>query len=44
VGRNSPGFPLQGDVDSGSFTKTDSQTLEFNVELPVHGEKELTYT
>jgi hypothetical protein len=26
------------------FTKADSQTIEFNVEVPAHGEKELTYT
>jgi hypothetical protein len=26
------------------FAKTDSQTMEFNVEVPAHGEKEVTYT
>jgi hypothetical protein len=26
------------------FTKADSQTIEFNVEVPAHGEKEVTYT
>jgi hypothetical protein len=26
------------------FTKTDSQTMEFNVEVPAHGQKEVTYT
>ncbi len=26
------------------FTKTDSQTIEFNVEVPAHGQKEVTYT
>jgi hypothetical protein len=26
------------------FTKTDSQTMEFNVDVPAHGQKEVTYT
>ena len=26
------------------FTKTDSQTIEFNVDVPPHGQKEVTYT
>jgi hypothetical protein len=30
--------------NSSPFTKTDSQTMEFNVEVPAHGEKEVTYT
>jgi len=44
MGRNSLGFLPQGGVDISSFTQTDSQTVEFNVALPVHGEKEVTYT
>jgi hypothetical protein len=30
--------------NSSPFTKTDSQTMEFNVEVPAHGEKDVTYT
>jgi hypothetical protein len=30
--------------NSSPFTKMDSQTMEFNVEVPAHGEKETTYT
>jgi hypothetical protein len=30
--------------NNSPFTKTDSQTMEFNVEVPAHGEKEVTYT
>jgi hypothetical protein len=30
--------------NSDPFNKTDSQTLEFNVEVPAHGQKEVTYT
>jgi hypothetical protein len=30
--------------NSSPFTKTDSQTMEFNVEVPAHGEKEVSYT
>jgi len=30
--------------NSDPFTKTDSQTIEFNVEVPAHGQKEVTYT
>jgi hypothetical protein len=30
--------------NTSPFTKTDSQTMEFNVEVPAHGEKEVTYT
>ncbi|MGD0444432.1 MAG: hypothetical protein ABSA39_10900 [Edaphobacter sp.] len=30
--------------NSDPFTKTDSQTMEFNVEVPAHGQKEVTYT
>ena len=30
--------------NSSPFTKKDSQTMEFNVEVPAHGEKEVTYT
>ncbi len=30
--------------NSSPFSKTDSQTMEFNVEVPAHGEKEVNYT
>jgi hypothetical protein len=30
--------------NSDPFTKKDSQTIEFNVEVPAHGEKDVTYT
>jgi hypothetical protein len=30
--------------NSSPFTKKDSQTMEFNVEVPAHGEKDVTYT
>lgn len=30
--------------NSDPFTKTDSQTMEFNVDVPSHGQKEVTYT
>ena len=30
--------------NTSPFTKTDSQTMEFNVEVPAHGEKDVTYT
>jgi hypothetical protein len=30
--------------NSDPFIKTDSQTMEFNVEVPAHGQKEVTYT
>ena len=30
--------------NTDQFSKTDSQTMEFNVEVPSHGEKEVTYT
>ena len=30
--------------NSSPFTKTDSQTMEFDVEVPAHGEKDVTYT
>jgi hypothetical protein len=30
--------------NSDPFTKKDSQTMEFNVEVPAHGEKEVRYT
>jgi hypothetical protein len=30
--------------NSDPFTKMDSQTIEFNVEVPAHGQKEVTYT
>jgi hypothetical protein len=30
--------------NSSPFTKTDSQTMEFNLEVPAHGEKDVTYT
>jgi hypothetical protein len=30
--------------NSEPFTKKDSQTMEFNVEVPAHGEKDVTYT
>jgi hypothetical protein len=51
VGRNSSGFLVgyrtaSWDITKNSdpFTKTDSQTMEFNVEVPAHGEKDVTYT
>jgi hypothetical protein len=30
--------------NSDPFTKTDSQTMEFNVDVPAHGQKEVNYT
>jgi hypothetical protein len=30
--------------NSDPFAKTDSQTMEFNVDVPAHGQKEVTYT
>jgi hypothetical protein len=30
--------------NSDPFTKKDSQTMEFNVEVPAHGQKEVSYT
>jgi len=35
---------LQGRGDGSPFAKTDSQTMEFNVELSAHGEKDVAYT